>query len=78
MLTLVDCSHGMTLSVRLDNRIVKLHAENPSKIDFVSYTNSVKGGIGCGPVNPELHVVVVYRRSTDPAFLGEPLAVEFR
>jgi len=77
-LTLIDCSKGMDLQVRVGNGIVRLHTETPSSIDFVSYVTEVKDSIGCGPVKPERHVVITYKRSTDPAFLGIPLIVEFK
>jgi tetratricopeptide (TPR) repeat protein len=77
-LTMIDCTNGMNLHVRVGNGSVQLHTNTPSQIDFVSYVTSVKGEIGCGPVKPELHVIITYKRSADPAFLGEPLIVEFR
>ena len=77
-LTLIDCAKGMDLHVRTDRGIVLLHSDMPSRINFVSYVSTVKDSIVCGAVTPELHVIVVYKRTTDPAYLGEPLAVEFR
>jgi hypothetical protein len=69
---------GLTLQVRGGNGFVRLHTETPSKIDFISYVANVKDAIECGPVKPELMVVITYRRASDPSFLGEPLVVEFR
>jgi tetratricopeptide (TPR) repeat protein len=77
-LTMIDCTKGMSLLVRVGSGTVQLHTDTPSQIDFVSYVTSVKEEIACGPVKPELHVVITYKRSTDPAFLGEPVVVEFR
>jgi len=78
LLTAIDCASGMTLQVRVGNSSVLLHTDNPSKIDFVSNVSSVKDSIGCGPVKPELKVLITYKRGGDPNFLGEPLVVEFR
>jgi hypothetical protein len=44
----------------------------------VSYAANVKDLIACGPVKPELKVVIIYKRGSDPSVLGEPLVVEFR
>jgi len=77
-LTNIDCAKGMTLQVRVGNGFVRLHTETPSKVDFVSYATNVKDEIACGPVKPELKVVIIYKRGSDPSVLGEPLVVEFR
>ena len=77
-LTLIDCDKGMTLHVRTARGIVLLHSDMPSRVNFVSYVSTLKSSIVCGAVMPELHVIVVYQRTTDPAYLGDPLVVEFR
>ncbi len=77
-LMMMDCSHGLTMDVRVGNESVKFHSDDPSKIDFVSFTTDVKSTIACGPVQPEVPVVITYKRSADPSFLGEPIKVEFR
>src|SRR5262249_50673602 len=38
-LTLIDCADGMTLHVRFNDKIVQLHNDTPSNIDFVSYVS---------------------------------------
>jgi tetratricopeptide (TPR) repeat protein len=76
-LTNIDCARGMTLQVRVGNGFVRLHTEDSSKVDFVSYAPNVKD-LACGPVKPELKVVITYKRGNDPSVLGEPLVVEFR
>ena len=78
LLMALDCARGLTLEVRLGNGVVRLHTETPSNIDFVRYVSTVKDSIACGPVKPEPNVVITYRPVSDPAFLGEPLVVEFR
>jgi hypothetical protein len=76
-LTMMDCTRGLTLHVRIGNGNVRLHTADPSKVEFTSYVTSVTEGIECGPVKPELRVLITYRRSNDPSILGEPLLVEF-
>jgi hypothetical protein len=65
------------LHVIAENRTVDLHTDDPSKIEFVSYTTRVSDSIACGPVNPELAVVIFYRAGGKPQFLGEPIRIEF-
>src|SRR5262249_48250208 len=76
-LLLLDCSKGMTLRVRVGNGNVELHSDDPSKIEFVSYSNSVSDFIACGPVKTETPVLIIYRAGGDARFLGTPLRVEF-
>lgn len=73
----MDCSRGLTLRVRVNNQSVELHTDMPSKIEFVSYLATVSDSVGCGPVKPDIPVAIVYRRTEDTRFLGEPLRVEF-
>jgi len=47
------------------------------KDEFVSYVQSVKDSFSCGKMNPEIPIAVIYRRSADRRFLGEPMRVEF-
>ena len=49
----------------------------PSRIDFVSHAPTIKDSVVWGPVDLPLHAVIVYQRSTDAAYLGDPLVVEF-
>jgi tetratricopeptide (TPR) repeat protein len=76
-LTVVDCSQGLTLRVRVGNEVVALHSDDPSTIQFMSYTTGVSDSIACGTLKPEPQVLIVYRRGADPKFLGEPIRVEF-
>jgi hypothetical protein len=68
---------GMNLHVQTEQGMVVLHSDMPSRINFVSYLSTPRGPVVCGAVTPAVHVIVVYRRTTDPAYLGDPLAVEF-
>jgi tetratricopeptide (TPR) repeat protein len=77
-LLLVDCSQGITLRVRIANNVnVELHSDDPSKIEFVSYSASVSGSFTCGQFKTDTPVLIVYRDSTNSRYLGEPLRVEF-
>jgi tetratricopeptide (TPR) repeat protein len=76
-LLLLDCSKGMTLRVRVGNGNVELHSDDPSKIEFISFSKSVSDFIACGPVKTEVPVLIIYRAGGDARFLGTPLRVEF-
>lgn len=73
----VDCSQGMTMRVRVGNGNVELHSNDPSKINFVSYTSAVSDSFACGQFKTALPVLIVYKAGNDPRFLGEPVWVEF-
>jgi hypothetical protein len=73
-----DCTRGLTLRLRVGNGNVELHSNDPSKIEFLSYTTAVSNSFACGSfasAPPPVHIV--YRRSGDARYLGEPLRVEF-
>ena len=72
-----DCSHGLTLKVHVGNGNVEFHSEDASTIEFISYTTSVKDAFACGTFKSEMPVLIVYKKSSDPRYLGEPLRVEF-
>jgi tetratricopeptide (TPR) repeat protein len=76
-LLLIDCSNGMTLRVRVGNGNVELHSDDPSKIEFISYSKTVSDFIACGPLKTEVSVLIIYRTGGDARFLGVPLRVEF-
>ena len=76
-LIFADCTRGLTLRIRVGNGNVELHSDDPSKIEFLSYTNSVSDSFACGSPKSALPVVIVYRRGNDPRYLGVPLRVEF-
>jgi tetratricopeptide (TPR) repeat protein len=77
-LLLIDCSQGMTLRVRIANNVnVELHSDDPSKIEFVSYSAAVSGSFTCGQFKSDTPVLIVYGDSSNSRYLGEPLRVEF-
>jgi len=77
LLAQVDCSTGLTLRVRVGNTTVELHTDMPQQLEFVSYVSTVADSFACGVMKPELPVAIVYRRTANRRFLGEPLRVEF-
>jgi tetratricopeptide (TPR) repeat protein len=78
MLVNLECGNGMTLELRTDRGVVRLHSDTPEKIQFVAYVATSTNAISCGPVQPEAYVSVVYQRTDDPTWLGEPTVVELR
>ncbi len=75
LLTNMDCSDGLTLSIRTDRTTTQLHSSEPQKIQFLSYTTDVTDNIRCGVRNPAMPVTVTYRPV--PGGIGEPLVIEF-
>jgi hypothetical protein len=71
----LECTDGLTLTVRSDQTSLRLHSANPDKIQFLSYTSTVSNNIQCGPRNPGTPVTVTYRPVSGGT--GEPLVVEF-
>ena len=76
-LTEIECTEGTTLHLRTDAGPVLFHTDMPSQLNFVSYSVKAPRELGCGPVTPEQHVVIVYRPGTGQGVRGEPVAVEF-
>jgi tetratricopeptide (TPR) repeat protein len=77
LLSYVDCTRGLTLRLRLGNGIVELHTDSPQQVEFMSYVTTIQDTFACGAMKPEVPVEIVYRRSANPAYLGEPLRVDF-
>ena len=75
MLINLECSDGLTLTIRTDRTTMQLHSSDPQKIQFLSYTAEVTNDIRCGARNPGTPVTVTYR--ANPGGRGEPLVVEF-
>jgi hypothetical protein len=74
MLTLLDCRNGVTLSLVVDGKILKLHTATPSNIRFTSFNPAVCGSMpGAG-----FPVTIVYRSSNAAGIVGEPLIVQFQ
>jgi hypothetical protein len=76
-LTMMDCSKGLTLHVRVGNQAVQLHTDTPEQLELVSFIAAVSDTIPCGTLSPALPVRVVYKRGADLRFLGEPVRIEF-
>jgi hypothetical protein len=75
LLVNLECSDGLTLTIRTDRATLQLHSADPQKIQFLSYTAEVTDNIKCGPRNPGTSVTVTYRPTAEGR--GEPLVVEF-
>jgi tetratricopeptide (TPR) repeat protein len=71
----MDCSDGLTLTIRTDRATMQLHSSEPQKIQFLSYTAGVSDNIRCGTRNPGEPIRVTYRPK--PPGPGDPLVVEF-
>jgi hypothetical protein len=76
ILVLIECSNGITLRVRVGNSNVELHSDDPSRIEFVSYSKNVSDFIACGPVKTDVPVLIIYKSGGDARFLGTPLRIE--
>lgn len=78
-LTGIACdAKGITLQVRVGERVLKLHTDNFERMNITAFTPDVGGEIRCGPRKPENPVIVTYvpakdTRKTD----GEAAALEF-
>jgi hypothetical protein len=76
LLTNMDCSSGLTLTVRMERGAVEFHSSDPDKIQFLSYTADISdGNVKCGPRNPAIPVTITYKPV--PGGPGNPLVVEF-
>jgi tetratricopeptide (TPR) repeat protein len=75
LLTNMDCSNGLSLTIQTDRSTVELRTSHPQNIQFLSYTSTVSETIRCGPRNPATPVSVIYRAV--PGGPGEPLLIEF-
>jgi hypothetical protein len=78
MLTLLDCRNGLTLSVMVEGKTVKLHTATPGNIKFTSFNSSVSQSISCGPTSGNgVAATIVYRPRESDGSIGEPLSVDF-
>ena len=77
LLSLIDCSKGMTLRIQVGKEVLQLHTDQPTTVEFTSDVPGIKDSIACGPLNPPVPVTVSYRRTGTSAFLGEPIRVLF-
>jgi len=78
VLTLLDCRDGLTLSLVVEGKTVKLHSDTPTQIKFTSFNSTVSGTIGCGSVPGNgVPASIVYRPKQSQGSIGEPLTVDF-
>ncbi len=77
LLSLIDCSKGLTLRIQVGKEVVQLHTDQVTEVEFTSDVPGIKDSIACGPLNPPVPVTVSYRRTGTSAFLGEPIRVLF-
>ena len=79
MMTLLDCSDkGLTFSLRVDGKTVKLHSSTPNEIKFTSFNAAVSGSISCGPVPGNgVPASIVYKVQESEGSIGSPLTVDF-
>jgi hypothetical protein len=76
-LTAIECSEkGVTLVVNTGQATARLHSDEIDQIQFVSFTQAVKGEVECGPF-PNLRVRINYRPDPSGRTQGTPLAVAF-
>lgn len=78
-LVMLDCGKGgATLTVSTAGKAIKLHTPDPSRLEFISSTPSVKGEVACGPLKPTIPVRVLYRPGPGAGgSIGVPVFVEF-
>ena len=61
----IDCdAKGITFSVRISGRILKLKTDSFSHVELMSFSQDAGGEITCGPRKPENSVVVCYLPTT--------------
>lgn len=78
MLTLLDCRDGVTISLLVDGKTVKLHTTMPNDIIFTTFNSGVSGTVACGPLPGKgVPASVVYRVEASGESVGIPLAVDF-
>jgi hypothetical protein len=77
LLTSIECSEkGVTLVVNTGQATARLHSDQFDGIQFVSYTQAIKGDVDCGPF-PNLRVRINYKPDPSGRSLGAPLVVAF-
>jgi hypothetical protein len=78
VLTLLDCKDGVTLSLLVEGKTLKLHSATPSAIKFTTFNAAVSSQIACGPTPGKgVPASILYRIAQSGESLGEPLAVDF-
>lgn len=78
LLTSLDCKDGLTLSLSVNGKIVKLRSTKPNEIKFTSFSSAVVGTVACGPTpGGGVPAVIVYRPEESADSIGDPLTVDF-
>jgi tetratricopeptide (TPR) repeat protein len=74
----IECSpKGVTLKVKVSDQVLKLQPETGGRVQFISFTRDVGGGVGCGERNPANEVVVTYRPTKGGKGDGEVVSIAF-
>jgi tetratricopeptide (TPR) repeat protein len=76
----VDCdSKGIVFTVRIDERVVKLHTDRFQSVMMKAFSEDTGGMITCGPRKPENAVVICFVPSADarPLVEGTIKSIEF-
>lgn len=80
LLTEIECmDKGVALSVKVGNRMLRLHAAELRSVFFVTYVPGLERSVTCGARAGQSLVVLTYRSSNEPRakFDGEAIAIEF-
>ena len=75
-LSMLDCTSGLTVILDADGKTVRLHSNNPDKIEFITFSDAVRTSISCGPA-PSLPVTIIFRPDSSGKTQGEPIRIEF-
>jgi hypothetical protein len=78
LLTMIDCTEGITLVVHSGDRVVRFKTKTPLHLEFISKTSNAANEAACGPVHTPPQVVVTYRPKAKSGFMGEPIRIEYR
>jgi tetratricopeptide (TPR) repeat protein len=76
----IDCNaQGVTMTIKVGDRTLKLHNNDLVNINFITFTEEMRGDIGCGPRNPANPVIINYRAAKDAKSKtdGEVTAIAF-
>lgn len=79
VLTNIECNaKGITFVLRVNDRLLKFHADNFEHLTITAFTREVSGELTCGPRKPENQVVMTYVAAKDNRRIdGEVAALEF-
>ena len=76
----VECApRSVTLLIKTGDRVLKLHTNDLTRVEFKTYAANVRGDITCGPRHGAEPTIVTYRPAKDARaeVEGEAVAVEF-